>query len=331
MTAEETIAKLHAAQGDPRRLALATLDIVLSSHKPELRDVIEAAAIPHWFTKDILAQLLEIDDGLASEYMDQLQRFPMVERFSARDGWNVHEATRLALRSQWATEKSTTFSKLSARAAQCFAGNEPHQRIERLFHLFVAAPSEAESNISTLRKEWRGSEKLLTLGPLTLELGADKLLPEGTEFQIELVRLDQTLGDVARSFGQSQQARIYFERAEANAERLAQAEPNRADLQRDLSFSYSKLGDLARDLGQNESAEAYFQKAHAIAERLTQAEPNRADLQRDLAVSYDKLGDLARALAILEALKKDGRMLPTDEPILADLREQVQKAKGSSA
>jgi hypothetical protein len=34
-----------------------TLDIVLSPHKPELRQALEAAAIPHWFNKDILAKL----------------------------------------------------------------------------------------------------------------------------------------------------------------------------------------------------------------------------------------------------------------------------------
>ena len=79
-------------------------------------------------------------------------------------------------------------------------------------------------------------------------------------------------------------------------EQRAAAEPNRADLQRDLSVSYEKLGDLARALGQNDSALEYFQKSLAIAERLAAAEPNRADLQRDLSVSFNKLGDLARAL-----------------------------------
>jgi hypothetical protein len=103
MTAEQTIAKLQATQGDPRQLALVTLDIVLSQHKRGLRNALEAAAIPHWFTKDILAKLLEIDDDQAAEYLDQLRRLPMVEPFPARDGWSVHEATRLALRSDLAT------------------------------------------------------------------------------------------------------------------------------------------------------------------------------------------------------------------------------------
>jgi hypothetical protein len=88
---------------------------------------------------------------------------------------------------------------------------------------------------------------------------------------------------------------------------------------------HDNLGDLARDLGQNESAAGYFEKSLAIAERLAQAEPKRADLQRDLFVSHWRVGNLAAALATLEALKKDGRMLPADEKWLTQLRELVRK------
>jgi tetratricopeptide (TPR) repeat protein len=75
-------------------------------------------------------------------------------------------------------------------------------------------------------------------------------------------------------------------------QRLAQAEPDRADYQRDLSVSYNKLGDLYRALGQGEQARQHYLKALAIAERLAQAEPDRADYQRDLSVSYSRVGDL---------------------------------------
>jgi tetratricopeptide (TPR) repeat protein len=82
----------------------------------------------------------------------------------------------------------------------------------------------------------------------------------------------------------------------AIAERLAQAEPDRADYQRDLSVSYERVGDLYRALGQGDSAREAYLKSLAIAERLAQAEPDRADYQRDLSVSYKRVGDLYRAL-----------------------------------
>ena len=79
-------------------------------------------------------------------------------------------------------------------------------------------------------------------------------------------------------------------------ERLAKAEPDRADYQRDLSVSYNKMGDLYGALGQGEQAREAYARSLAIAERLAAAEPDRADYQRDLSVSYDRMGDLYRAL-----------------------------------
>ncbi len=70
----------------------------------------------------------------------------------------------------------------------------------------------------------------------------------------------------------------------------AQAEPDRADYQRDLSISYNKLGDLYRALGQGEQALKLYQQSLHIADRLAQAEPDRADYQRDLSISYQRLG-----------------------------------------
>ncbi|MGH3813329.1 MAG: TIR domain-containing protein, partial [Pseudonocardiaceae bacterium] len=77
---------------------------------------------------------------------------------------------------------------------------------------------------------------------------------------------------------------------------LAQAEPDRADYQRDLSISYERLGDLYQALGQGEQALKLYQQSLHIRDRLAQAEPDRADYQRDLSISYNKLGDLYRAL-----------------------------------
>jgi tetratricopeptide (TPR) repeat protein len=263
--AEQAIAKLQAAQGDPRKLALATLDIVLSGYPPELREALEAAAIPHWFTKDILAKLLNVHDDQAAAYFEQLQRLPMVEPFPARDAWNVHEATRLALRSELAATQLTKLRKLSTLAVPCFKGDEPHQRIERLYHELVSDPSQAGSALSALRQEWEDKEELLALGPLLLELGNEGLLDDEIEFQSELARFYGALGDAARSFGQSQQALAYFEHAKGTFERLAQVEPSRPVLQRDLSVSYERLGDLARALGQIEPARAYFQESSLSA------------------------------------------------------------------
>ncbi|MGH4007675.1 MAG: tetratricopeptide repeat protein, partial [Pseudonocardiaceae bacterium] len=91
-------------------------------------------------------------------------------------------------------------------------------------------------------------------------------------------------------------------------ERLARAEPGRADYQRDLSVSYERLADLNAALGQGDQALTLYQQSLDIAERLARAEPGRADYQRDLSVSYNKLGiclaQLGRAEEAAAALER---------------------------
>ncbi len=109
------------------------------------------------------------------------------------------------------------------------------------------------------------------------------------------------MGDLYRDLGEGQNARDAYLKALAIRERLAAAEPERADYQRDLSVSYSKMGDLYRDLGEGQNARDAYLKALAIAERLAAAEPERADYQRDLTVSNERLGDTYKANGDLAA------------------------------
>jgi hypothetical protein len=99
--------RLQEAQGDPQKLALVTLDIVLESSEPWMRDVVEAAAVPHWFTAGILGALVQVDPDTAGRYLQALTRLPMVETFAARNGWNVHEMSRLALRASGTSAPGT--------------------------------------------------------------------------------------------------------------------------------------------------------------------------------------------------------------------------------
>jgi len=114
----------------------------------------------------------------------------------------------------------------------------------------------------------------------------------------------------------------------------SQAEPDRADYQRDLSVSYNKVGDLYRALGLGEQARAAYQNSLQIRERLAQAEPDRADYQRDLSVSLVKVALaegghlkkklLTRALSILNELKATGRLAPVDEPMIAAIEDLLR-------
>src|SRR5271165_596683 len=104
MDPENTLRILRAAQGDPARLILASVDLLLAerseSERKKLRRALEAVAVPHWFDEEILSALL--DAPLAAEVQSltaQLRRLPVVEPFPARGpgAANVHETARLAL------------------------------------------------------------------------------------------------------------------------------------------------------------------------------------------------------------------------------------------
>jgi hypothetical protein len=138
------------------------------------------------------------------------------------------------------------------------------------------------------------------------------------------------MGDLYVALGQGEAARQAYQGSLEIRERLAKAEPDRADYQRDLSVSYIKMGDLYVALGQGEAARQAYQGSLEIAERLAKAEPDRADYQLDLVISLVKIGTAAagrsmleQALAILLRLDLQGRLAPADQPKIEALRQML--------
>jgi hypothetical protein len=142
-----------------------------------------------------------------------------------------------------------------------------------------------------------------------------------------------TQGDALMVLGATDQAMARYKEGHAIMERLARAEPGRADYQRDLSVSYERMGELYRALGQGEAAQAAFQKALEIRERLARAEPGRADYQWDLFVSLWRAADIAedggaahleRALGILRRLDAAGALYPEQREWIPRLEQRLR-------
>ena len=133
------------------------------------------------------------------------------------------------------------------------------------------------------------------------------------------------MGDLYRALGLGERARAAYEQGLAIRERLAAAEPDRADYQRDLSISYTRLASLHEAAGERAEALNWYRRDLAIAESLAAAEPARADLQVDLAISLyttsrvagdDTPALLARGAAILRSLDGEGRLPPDRRSLL---------------
>ena len=112
----EQLRVLQAAQGDPAKLALATVDLaypaLADAERTALKESLEAAAIPHWCDEAILAALLGITAEESAVRLARLRRLSVVEPFPARgsNAVNVHEAARLALRKAMADDPAAGFA-----------------------------------------------------------------------------------------------------------------------------------------------------------------------------------------------------------------------------
>jgi hypothetical protein len=92
------------------------------------------------------------------------------------------------------------------------------------------------------------------------------------------------MGDLYSALGQGEAAREAYLKSLQIIERVAQAEPDRADYQVDLAISLARIGSAESPLAR---------------------EP------------------LERALAILLTLQKAGRLAPEHEPKIADLQQML--------
>ena len=110
-----------------------------------------------------------------------------------------------------------------------------------------------------------------------------------------------------------------------------QAEPERADYQRDLSVSYNRVGDLYRAMGQGEAARAGLRAVAgdcgAVGGRRSRSEPTTSATCR---CRYNKVGDLYRALgqgeearAGLREVAGDSERLAAAEPERADYQRDL--------
>jgi len=193
------IKRLIAAGDNPARQALAVIEIVWPDLSDDVLNQVQeslfAAAIPHWFDERILAQLLNIPKGQAGELFARLREFRFVEPFPARGehSVNVHQATRLALRSELAKVDEPRFRMLSRRAADMFAdANRPSVQIEWIYHLLCADPNKAVGSLEQIHRDWLATAKPEKLSAL---VGAVTELVE--EAHLEGRALGQALNVIA--------------------------------------------------------------------------------------------------------------------------------------
>jgi tetratricopeptide (TPR) repeat protein len=326
MNIDELIAELQAAQGDPARLTLTTMDAVLSgTGRPELRPAVEAAAMPHWFDADILACLMETDAQSASDIVAQLHTLPMVETFPARHGWNVHEATRLALRNHLFETNPERFRRLSARAASCLSGDDPYREIEAVYHRLVADPRDGADFLRELHSSWFVAvrrDHLQSLAVVLEELLDSNWLEPLARAQC-LLRLCEIREGYLLSISLEMLGRealeIFYDDSIDNNNRSA-----------DLRDCHCVIGNAIEQQGRREPALDHFKRCLNICRAVTACNPDNWPWRRELSIAHARVGRIleaqgkrAEALSEYEAFKQIMQELTARDPDNARWRRDL--------
>jgi len=253
----EQLQMLKDAQGDPAKLALATVDLAHSAlpvaERAALKAALEAAAIPHWCDEAILAALLEIPKKESAVQLGRLRELSVVEPFPARGGnaTNVHEAARLALRTRMAADEQARFRTLAARATACFADDHtPAGRIEWVYHLLCGEPESGADELEKLDRDWSRSarpEDHYALAAALSELGDSQLVQGRARAWVLLATAGARV-----SRGESAQLTKTAENVLSLARSIADARAE-ADAQ-------ALLGDALRAQGKLVEAQAAFEQ-----------------------------------------------------------------------
>lgn len=338
MSLAEHLSKIREAGTDPQAVALVTLEILLEGREPELRRAVECAAIPHWFDERIFTALLDPDLQPASaDWFKAVVALSAVEPFPARSGYNVHEATRLALRKRLATQHPDRFAELSRRAVTAFDGAAAAFRIERVFDRLIVASDDAVRELRGLEYDLRANpEDALSLARMLSEYAADRswnpfvrgwslllqailrreylALHEALSYAEEArecfadgvsalgeALAYRELGEqfvLRRQPGDVERAFTCFERSLAFVERLQAERPEDSRASRDVAVALDRMAQFHHELrGNSELALRLFERSHAIWERLLAASPADERAMRDVSVSLNKIGDVYFELA----------------------------------
>ena len=94
----------------------------------------------------------------------------MVETFSARQAWNVHETTRQAFRATLVKNDPERFRILTHLAASHFSGSDDIQQIEQIYHRLAGAETGADKQLLELYHKWYRTGRYETQQSLALVL-----------------------------------------------------------------------------------------------------------------------------------------------------------------
>ncbi len=148
------------------------------------------------------------------------------------------------------------------------------EKLKSVSTQFLAQSSVDRSTILALHE----------MGEVIMTFGTGDVSPAATIQDLSQLTSDSTSA--------VQLAAIYYQRAFAIANTLAEDDPGNSEKQRDLSSSFERLGEVFLWLGRTSDTLKQFNEALNISRKLANAHPGNAAVRRDLSHSCRRLGDV---------------------------------------
>ena len=161
-----------------------------------------------------------------------------------------------------------------------------------------------------------------------------ELDPKQAEWQRDLSVSYERIGDLYVATGDTPAALKTYQDSLSIVQKLVELDPKQAEWQRDLSVSYEKLGDMYKANGDTPAALKAYQGSLSIRNKLVELDPKQVEWQNDLVVSYYKLAQvqpdkrkelLSEALKVLQRLKDENRLIPSEQWKIDDLKNELKK------
>lgn len=179
---------LQRIKADPETADWQLLELTLKPLPMVVQSSLQVAAIPHWFDKRFLTEIL---DHQALNDFKQVNGFAILTRLSiieaSEGGFNIDEVNRkLLLDRLWQDDKDR-YRELNSRAGNYCASknqNEVRWRIETIYHKLLANEPDSVSLLSETGIKWQESKesdsaKLEALIEPIIDSAAKGRMPDG--------------------------------------------------------------------------------------------------------------------------------------------------------
>lgn len=169
-------------------------ELLLNAYPATIRQSVIAAAVPHWFTAEILAALLDLSVTEAEERYMALQQLSIVQPFGDL-GYALHDLTRNGILAYLVTTAVEELQRYSQRVQYYFSQQnvalDPQRKVESIYHQLILDANNGRDVLKASTRNYRrhgdfaAIENLLRNYQELINLG---LL--GIEDQVELEQQD---------------------------------------------------------------------------------------------------------------------------------------------